>query len=72
MDFGLFKENRRGENTREALTSAKARKGQTRKADAQLRTQVVDLKHSSAIDKRIRNKAQKLAKRELKRAGLLY
>jgi len=72
VEFGIFKHNKRGENTREALTSAKARKGQTRKADAQIRAQAVDFKHSSAIDKRISNKAQKLAKRAAKRAGLLY
>lgn len=60
MDFGLFKENRRGENTREALTSAKARKGQTRKADAQLRTQAVDLQHSLKLD---RSEAQRNTRR---------
>jgi hypothetical protein len=72
MAFGLFKENKRGENTREALTSAKARKGQTSKARQIINAQLVDVSHSTKIDKRIRNKAQKLAKRELKRAGLLY
>ena len=72
MDFGIFKENKRGENTREALTSAKARKGQTSKARQIINAQLVDVSHSTKIDKRIRNKAQKLAKRELKRAGLLY
>jgi len=72
MPYIIKTEATRGKNTREALTSAKARKGQTRKAGAQLRAQAVDLKHSSTIDKRISNKSQKLAKRAQKRAGLLY
>jgi hypothetical protein len=63
MDFGLFKENRRGENTREALTSAKARKGQTRKADAQLRTQAVDLQHSLKLDRSEAQRNNRRAKR---------
>ena len=63
MDFGLFKENRRGENTREALTSAKARKGQTRKADAQLRTQAVDSAHSLKLDRSEAQRNNRRAKR---------
>jgi hypothetical protein len=70
--FGVFKETTRGENTHAEKVGAKVRKGQARKAAAIVRVDSVDLKHSTKLDKRISNKAQKLAKREKKRAGLLY
>jgi hypothetical protein len=60
MDFGIFKENRRGENTREALTSAKVRKGQLKKASAYLRTEAVDSAHSLKLD---RSEAQRNTRR---------
>ena len=70
--FSVFKETTRGENTHAEKVGAKVRKGQARKASAIVRAEVVDLEHSSNLDKRISTKAQKLAKREKKRAGLLY
>lgn len=70
--FGVFKETTRGENTHAEKIGAKVRKGQARKASAIVRAELIDVKHSTKLDKRISNKAQKLAKREKKRAGLLY
>jgi hypothetical protein len=72
--FGYYiaTESTKGKNTREALTSAKVRKSQARKNAAVMRAANVDAAHSSKLDKRMSNKAQKLAKREAKRAGLVY
>ena len=72
MPYILARESTRGKNTREALTSAKVRKGQARNHAARVRTAQVDNLHSAKIDKSMSNKAQKLAKRAIKRAGLLY
>ena len=72
MPFILARESTRGKNTREALTSAKVRKGQARNHAARVRSAQVDNLHSAKIDKGISNKAQKLAKRALKHAGLMY
>ena len=72
MPFILARASTRGENTRETLTSAKVRKGQARNHAARVRAAQVDNLHSAKIDKSMSNKAQKLAKRALKRAGLLY
>ena len=72
MPFILARESTRGKNTRETLTTAKVRKGQARNHAARVRTAQVDILHSAKIDKSISNKAQKLAKRALKRAGLMY
>jgi hypothetical protein len=60
QDFYIGRESTKGKNTREALTSAKARKGQTRKADAQLRAQAVDSAHSLKLD---RSEAQRNTRR---------
>jgi hypothetical protein len=72
MPFILARASTLGENTREALTSAKVRKGQARNQAARVRTAQVDNLHSAKIDKSMSNKAQKLAKRALKHAGMLY
>ena len=72
MPFILARESTRGKNTREALTSAKVRKGQARNHAARVRSAQVDNLHSAKIDRSISNKAQKLAKRALKHAGLMY
>ena len=72
MPFILARESTRGKNTRETLTSAKVRKGQARNHAARVRAAQVDNLHSAKIDKSMSNKAQKLAKRALKRAGLLH
>ena len=72
MPFILARESTRGKNTRETLTSAKVRKGQARNHAARVRSAQVDNLHSAKIDKSMSNKAQKLAKRALKRAGLMY
>ncbi len=71
-DYYIRPEGTKGKNTREALTSAKVRKSQARKNAAVMRASIVDAAHSSKLDKRMSNKAQKLAKREAKRAGLVY
>ena len=71
MAFGIL-QTKRGERTRIEKINAKVRKGQARNHAAQVRTAQVDNLHSAKIDKGISNKAQKLAKRALKRAGLLY
>ena len=72
MPFIIARESTRGKNTRETLTSAKVRKGQARNHAARVRSAQVDNLHSAKIDRSISNKAQKLAKRALKRAGLMY
>lgn len=72
MPFILARESTLGKNTRETLTSAKVRKGQARNHAARVRAAQVDSLHSAKVDKSMSNKAQKLAKRALKRAGLLY
>lgn len=71
MPFRIL-QTKRGEKTRAERINAKVRKGQARNHAAQVRTAQVDNLHSAKIDKSISNKAQKLAKRALKRAGLLY
>jgi hypothetical protein len=71
MPFGIL-QTKRGENTRIEKIGAKVRKSQARKNASVIRAAIVDAAHSSKLDKRISNKAQKLAKREAKRAGLMY
>ena len=71
LPFSIL-QTKRGERTRIEKISAKVRKGQARNNAAQVRTAQVDNLHSAKIDKSMSNKAQKLAKRALKRAGLLY
>ena len=71
LPFSIL-QTKRGERTRIEKISAKVRKGQARNHAARVRTAQVDNLHSAKIDKSISNKAQKLAKRALKRAGLLY
>ena len=58
--YYIATESTRGKNTREALTSAKGRKGQIKKADALLRVEAVDLKHSYKLD---RSEAQRKTRR---------
>lgn len=71
MPFSIL-QTKRGERTRIEKINAKVRKGQARNQAARVRTAQVDNLHSAKIDKSMSNKAQKLAKRALKRAGLLY
>jgi hypothetical protein len=71
MPFRIL-QTKRGEKTRTERISAKVRKGQARNHAAQVRTAQVDNLHSAKIDKSMSNKAQKLAKRALKHAGMLY
>ena len=72
MLFVKVRSSTLGENTRETLTSAKVRKGQARNHAARVRTAQVDNLHSAKIDRSMSNKAQKLAKRAIKHAGLPY
>ena len=71
LPFSIL-QTKRGERTRIEKISAKVRKGQARNHAARVRTAQVDNLHSAKIDKSMSNKAQKLAKRAIKRAGLLY
>ena len=71
LPFSIL-QTKRGERTRIEKISAKVRKGQARNHAARVRTAQVDNLHSAKIDKSMSNKAQKLAKRALKRAGLMY
>lgn len=69
MPFGIL-QTKRGERTRTERISAKVRKGQARNHAARVRTAQIDNLHSAKVDRSISNKAQKLAKRALKHAGL--
>ena len=71
MPFSILP-TKRGEKIRVERVNAKVRKGQARNHASRVRAAQVDNLHSAKVDKSISNKAQKLAKRALKRAGLLY
>lgn len=71
MPFGIL-QTKRGERTRAERINAKVRKGQARNHAARVRTAQIDNLHSAKVDRSISNKAQKLAKRALKHAGLTY
>jgi hypothetical protein len=60
QNFYIGRESTKGKNTREALTSAKVRKGQLKKASAYLRTEAVDSAHSLKLD---RSEAQRNTRR---------
>ena len=61
--FYIATESTRGKNTRAEITSAKVRKGQTKKAAAIVRAIIVDEKHSHKIDRAEAQRNERRAKR---------